>query len=274
MLPGCESLVKPQWTLEKEVAKKTLPPPRLAPDAVILEVTFIRVPASTNTVDSDFWNDLDETHLSAELRHRLSANGIRCGLVAGSFPDSLNTLLQSDTNTTELQGKTGDLNLNIENRNRRLQFRAGRPAQIVMSNSVKENITVITSVSDYATAERFNQAQCIFQIRTYPQGDGNVRVELIPQIHHGSPKSEFRGQDGAWLLQTQRRVKEYSLLPIDTQIAPGESLVLSATGDNKGIGRQFFVVNDDDSKTNHLLLLRLVHTQYDDLFSSATLPAN
>ena len=274
MLPGCESLVKPQWTLEKEVANKTLPPPRLAPDAVILEVTFIRVPASTNTVDSDFWNDLDETHLSAELRHRLSANGIRCGQVAGSFPDSLNTLLQSDTNTTELQGKTGDLNLNIENRNRRLQFRAGRPAQIVMSNSVKENITVITSDSDYATAERFNQAQCIFQIRTYPQGDGNVRVELIPQIHHGSPKSEFRGQDGAWLLQTQRRVKEYSLLPIDTQIAPGESLVLSATGDNKGIGRQFFVVNDDDSKTNHLLLLRLVHTQYDDLFSSATLPAN
>jgi hypothetical protein len=141
-----------------------------------------------------------------------------------------------------------------------------------MSKSVKENITVITSDSQYAVAERFSQAQCQFQIKTYPQGDGRVRIELIPQIHHGDPRAEFTGQDGAWLLKTQRAVKQYDAVPITALISPGESLLLSADSHNKGLGRQFFVINDDDEKTNHLLLMRLVHTQYDDLFAPNETP--
>jgi len=49
-------------------------------------------------------------------------------------------------------------------------------------------------------------------------------------------------------------------------------LLLSADSHNKGLGRQFFVINDDDEKTNHLLLMRLVHTQYDDLFAPHETP--
>jgi hypothetical protein len=131
---------------------------------------------------------------------------------------------------------------------------------------------VITSDAQYAAAERFSQAQCQFQIKTYPQGDGRVRIELIPQIHHGDPRAEFTGQEGAWLLKTQRAVKQYDTVPIEALISPGESLLLSADSHNKGLGRQFFVINDDDEKTNHLLLMRLVHTQYDDLFAPNEIP--
>jgi len=269
---GCQSIITPQWSLEDEVNKTALSAPQLAPDAVILEVAFIRVPSNTNGSDSTFWPDVDETHLSADIRKRLSQNGIRCGLIAGSLPDSLNELINGDANTVDLEAMTGGLKLNLENRNQRLQFRAGQAGQIVMSKSVKENITVITSDSQYAAAERFNQAQCQFQIKTYPQGDGRVRIELTPQIHHGDPRAEFTGQDGAWLLKTQRAVKQYDTVPIEAMISPGESLLLSADAHNKGLGRQFFVINDDDEKTNHLLLMRLVHTQYDDLFAPNETP--
>lgn len=269
---GCQSIITPQWSLEDEVNKTVLSAPQLAPDAVILEVAFIRVPSNTNGSDSTFWPDVDETHLSADIRKRLSQNGIRCGLIAGSLPDSLNELINGDANTVDLEAMTGGLKLNLENRNQRLQFRAGQAGQIVMSKSVKENITVITSDSQYAAAERFNQAQCQFQIKTYPQGDGRVRIELTPQIHHGDPRAEFTGQDGAWLLKTQRAVKQYDTVPIEAMISPGESLLLSADAHNKGLGRQFFVINDDDEKTNHLLLMRLVHTQYDDLFAPNETP--
>jgi ribosomal protein L21E len=269
---GCRSIVTPQWSLEDEVTKTALSAPQLAPDAVILEVAFIRVAANANSNDSTFWPDIDEAHLSADDRKRLSQNGIRCGLIAGSLPDSLNELLNGDANTVDLEALTGSLKLNLENRNQRLQFRAGQAGQIVMSKSVKENITVITFDSQYAAAERFSQAQCQFQIKTYPQGDGRVRIELIPQIHHGDPRAEFTGQDGAWLLKTQRAVKQYDAVSIEAMISPGESLLLSADSHNKGLGRQFFVINDDDEKTNHLLLMRLVHTQYDDLFAPHETP--
>ena len=89
-LAGCRSIVKPQWSLEDEVAKTTLSAPQLARDAVILEIAFIRVPANVNSRDSMFWPDIDETHLSADNRQQLSRNGIRCGLIAGALPDSLN----------------------------------------------------------------------------------------------------------------------------------------------------------------------------------------
>ncbi len=271
-LTGCRSIVTPQWSLEDEVTKTTLSAPQLARDAVILEVAFIRVAANINSSDSTFWPDIDEMHLSVDDRKRISQNGIRCGLIAGALPDSLNELINGDANTVDLEALTGSLNLNLENRNQRLQFRAGQAGQIVMSKSVKENLTVITSDSQYATAERFNQAQCQFQIKTYPQGDGRVRIELIPQIHHGDPRAEFIGQDGAWLLKTQRAIKQYDAVPIEALISPGESLLLSANSDNKGLGRQFFVINDDDEKTNHLLLMRLVHPQYDDLFAPNETP--
>jgi len=271
-LSGCQSIVKPQWSLEDEVAKTTLSTPQLARDAVILEIAFIRVPANVNSRDSIFWPDIDETHLSADNRQQLSRNGIRCGLIAGALPDSLNQLINGDANTVDLEALTGSLNLNLENRNQRLQFRAGQAGQIVMSKSVKKQMTVITSDSQYAAAKRFSQAQCQFQIKTYPQGDGRVRIELIPQIHHGNPRAEFTGQDGAWLLKTQRAVKQYDAVSIEAMISSGESLLLSADPHNKGLGRQFFVINDDDEKTNHLLLLRLVHTQYDDLFAPNETP--
>ena len=167
---GCRSIVTPQWSLEDEVTKTA----QLARDAVILEVAFIRVAANANSSNSKFWPDIDETHLAADDRKRLGQNGIRCGLIAGSLPNSLTELINGDANTVDLEALTGSLNLNLENRNQRLQFRAGQAGQIVMSKSVKENITVITSDSQYAAAERFSQAQCQFQIKTYPQGDGGV----------------------------------------------------------------------------------------------------
>ena len=136
-LAGCRSIVTPQWSLEDEVTKTTLSPPQLARDAVILEVAFIRVAANINSSDSTFWPGIDETHLSAGDRKQLSQNGIRCGLIAGALPDSLNELINGDANTVDLEALTGSLNLNLENRNQRLQFRAGQAGQIVMSKSVK-----------------------------------------------------------------------------------------------------------------------------------------
>lgn len=265
-LCGCHLLETPKWTLREAVDESPLAIPRLADDSVVVEVSFIRVPAKDQQQLKQVWNDVDETDIAASLRTKLKENGIRCGKLPSAIPSSFETLLSGDKNITDSTAQAGSLNLNMGLRNRRLQCTAGSENFVVLSDAVIDNLVVIHSEEQYTSAEKFQQAQCQFEFRTYPQADGSVRLELVPQIHHGVAKSQFKGHDGAWLLKTQRDVEEYTDLLIDTRLLPGESLLLSCDELAHGLGGHFFSKNDDQTEIQHMLRLRILHTQYDDLF--------
>ena len=207
-LCGCHLLETPKWTLREAVDESPLATPRLADDSVVVEVSFIRVPAKDQQQLKQVWNDVDETDIAASLRTKLKENGIRCGKLPSAIPASFETLLSGDKNITDPTAQAGSLNLNMGLRNRRLQCTAGSENFVVLSDAVIDNLVVIHSEEQYTSAEKFQQAQCQFEFRTYPQADGSVRLELVPQIHHGVAKSQFKGHDGAWLLKTQRDVEE------------------------------------------------------------------
>ena len=265
-LCGCHLLETPKWTLREAVDESPLAIPRLADDSVVVEVSFIRVPAKDQQQLKQVWNDVDETDIAASLRTKPKENGIRCGKLPSAIPASFETLLSGDKNITDSTAQAGSLNLNMGLRNRRLQCTAGSENFVVLSDAVIDNLVVIHSEEQYTSAEKFQQAQCQFEFRTYPQADGSVRLELVPQIHHGVAKSQFKGHDGAWLLKTQRDVEEYTDLLIDTRLLPGESLLLSCDELAHGLGGHFFSKNDDQTEIQHMLRLRILHTQYDDLF--------
>jgi len=265
-LCGCHLLETPKWTLHEAVDESPLATPRLADDSVVIEVSFIRVPAEDQQQLHQVWNDVDETNIAASLRTKLKENGIRCGKLPSAIPASFEALLSGDKNITDPTAQAGSLNLNLGLRNRRLQCTAGSENFVVLSDSVIDDLVVIYSEDQYTSAEKFQQAQCQFEFRTYPQVDGSVRLELVPQIHHGAAKSQFKGHDGAWLLKTQRDVEEYTDLLIDTSLLPGESLLLSCDELDHGLGGHFFSKNDDQTEIQIMLRLRVLHTQYDDLF--------
>ncbi|MBA64124.1 MAG: hypothetical protein CMJ76_17340 [Planctomycetaceae bacterium] len=265
-LYGCHVLKTPEWSLEEAVEESPLSAPRLANDSVVIEISFIRIPTDNEHQMALVWDDIDETHLSTKLRKKLGENGIRCGKLPSSVPASFEQLLGGDKNLTDPTAQAGNLNLNLGLRNRRLQCNAGSENHVVLSDSVIENLVVIHSEDKYTTAEKFPQAQCQFEFRTYPQSNGSVRLEVVPQIHHGAAKSQFKGHEGAWLLKTQRNVQEYTDLLIDTNLLPGESLLLSCSELAHGLGGHFFSDNDDQTEVQHMLRMRVLHTQYDDLF--------
>ena len=194
--------------------------PKLANDSVVIEVTFI-VPADDQQQMTLVWNDIDETHISTKLRTKLRK--MEFAAVNYRMPSliSFETLLSGDKNITDPNAQSGSLNLNLGLRNRRLQCSAGSENHVVLSDSVIENLVIIHSDDEYTTAEKFQQAQCQLEFRTYPQGNGAVRLEVVPQIHHGAAKSQFKGHEGAWLLKTQRNIQEYTDLLIDTTLLPG-----------------------------------------------------
>ena len=270
LLTGCHVMKTPEWKLEEAVDDSPLATPKLANDSVVIEVAFIRVPAENKQQMMLVWDDIDETHISTKLRTKLRENGIRCGKLPNAIPTSFETLLSGDKNITDPNAQSGSLNLNLGLRNRRLQCSAGSENHVVLSDSVIDNLVIIHSDEEYTTAEKFQQAQCQFEFRTYPQGNGAVRLEVVPQIHHGAAKSQFKGHEGAWLLKTQRNIQEYTDLLIDTTLLPGESLLLSCSELAHGLGGHFFSDNDDQAEVQHMLRLRVLHTQYNDLFQQHT----
>lgn len=264
-LPACLKLPKPSWqNLQQE--EKLLSPSRMAADSVVLEVMFVYVSPTANHPDSPLWQQLDETHLPIETRRTLDANGIRCGLIGGSLPQPLLDLMEDDRNTTDLRQRTGNIPIAAENRMQRMHCRDGQPGRIVVSPSIHDSLSVVLVDGDYLKGQTYQQAQCLLGLRTYALGDGRARIHLTPEVHHGDPRTQFVGKEGAWMLKSDRNVASYAELELDHILSPGQTLVLSAAPSAQGLGGSFFQDADAASETQILVLVRLAQTQQDDLF--------
>jgi hypothetical protein len=266
LLGGCQLWSTPEWTVDQAKTLE-LPTPRMSVDSVILEIAFVHVTPAANQVDAALWHDVNAVPLPWQTQKKLAFNGIRCGLIAGQLPASLQQLIQADKNTLDLQDLNGNLEHDLQGRNQRLHSRAGRRGQIVLTNKILPTVHLVTRDGDYSSGETFHQAQCVLEIRTYPQGDGRVRVQLTPEIQHGYLRSQFVGHDGSWLINNDRETRSFDFLAMEVLMTPGESLVLSCTADVKGLGQHMFVDGKRDSDTQYLVLVRLVQTQFDDLFA-------
>ena len=250
-----------------------LPVPRLPPDSVVLETCSVRVPLADY---ESLWDEVDEQHLPLELRRRLADNGFRCGLVGTSLPVVLRRLLSEDS--SQLLGEMGseiDMDVDVTPNYRRMRLRAGRRGEILAS-SVRENIHALFVEEDRRVrGQLFRQAQCVFGVRAFPQGDGQVRVQLTPEIHYGAPRRRFTARAAGLQFETRRDREVFEPLRLEAVLSPGETLLLTSTVDTKGLGDQFFSASAGGGGTRKLRLVRLAQTQYDDLFTSedAALPA-
>jgi len=265
-LAACSQLVKPRWTVDSQEKPALLEKARMSQDSVVLEVMFIHVAPQHARAGNPLWESLDETHLPIELRRHLDANGIRCGLIGGSLPESLIELIESDRNTTDMEQRRGNVLTESANRTQRMQFRSGQPGRIVVSPSTHEQLSAFLVDGDYTQGKTYLQAQCVLGLRTYPLGDGRIRLEMAPEIHHGQARSQFVGQDGAWLLKSDREVERFDQLEIIHTLAPGQSFVLSSSPSSHGMGGNFFRDTTAQTETSIIILIRLAQTQRDDLF--------
>jgi len=62
-------------------------------------------------------------------------------------------------------------------------------------------------------------------------------------------------------------------LRLESLLGPGQSLVVSATGDIKGLGEHFFSETANSAVQRRLLVIRVAQTQLDDLFAAEPTPA-
>ena len=231
--------------------KSPLLPAQMSPDSVVLEIFFIRFPFGDPTVNEKLWEEIDEQQFSPALRERLARNGFRAGMVSGQIPIELSKLLE----LSDKPAPTGELqdakieNLEAEPRvvRRHLQLRAGQRSEIIASG-VYAQLPVLMCESGQLCGQTYSQAQGMFAVKSFPQPDGRIRLELVPELHHDQPRQRWVGSQGVLRLETSRPKRVFDDLELSPELAPGAMLVLSSLSNRPGsLGHYFFTENEDAS---------------------------
>ncbi len=265
LLAGCA-----QWSAPPTSAEiGALPLPKMAPDSVVFEVTFVRIPEDQEDFADRFWREADETALAPELRRRLTANGFHCGLIGSPIPAALQEVLDQQPISEPGSGiKMTEPGRDVVARTQRLRSRQGYPGKIVVRSTPVEKLAALTYHDDgRISGESLDQAQFFFTLTSDPQGDGQVKLELTPTIEYGQPQSRFKGENGAWMIDnTSRNAKIFDDMKVEALLTPGGAVAITCTGGHRGLGDQFFAADPVARLPRLLLVVRLQQTQMDDRF--------
>ena len=244
--------------------------PQMSPDSCALDIFFIRFPFNDPQVNGLMWREIDEQHFPAQLRQRLVRNGFRVGLVSGQMPIALSKLMELGdkpaasgelpaTEPTEFADQPRVLR-------RHLQLPAGRRSEIVTSG-VYDRLPVLICEAGQLGGQTYHQAQTLLALRTFPQDDGRVRLELMPELHHGEPSGRWVGNQAMMRLETQRPRRVFDEMAVSATLSPGAMLVISSLPQRPGsLGHHFFT-EDGERLEQKLLVIRLSQTQHDELSS-------
>jgi hypothetical protein len=252
--------------------KSPLAPPQMSPDSVVLDLFFVRVPFGNPDANERIWKEIDEQSFSPELRERLSRNGFRAGVVNGQIPGDLTKLLELEDKPA-VNGKIEDTKVdNLESAprvvRRHLQLRAGQRSEIQASN-VYAQVPLSMCESGQLCGQTYYQAQGILAIKAFSQPDGQVRMELMPELHHGDARPRWIGGPGMMRLDSSRPKQVFDKMALSAEIAPGSMIVLSSLANRPGSLGHYFFTQDDGSGhlEQKLLIVRLSSTQHDGLFN-------
>jgi len=266
------ALILPAGCVKLAVQKGESPlaAPQMSPNSCALDIFFVRFPFNDPQVNALLWQEIDEQHFPAELRQRLLRNGFRVGLVSGQMPIALSTLMELGdkpppsgelpaTEPTELADQPGVLR-------RHLQLPAGRRSEIVTSG-LYDRLPVLIFQAGQLGGQTYHQAQTLLALRTFPQDDGRVRLELMPELHHGEPSGHWVGNQAMMRLEAQRPRRVFDEMGVSATLSPGAMLVISSLPQRPGsLGHHFFT-EDGERLEQKLLVIRLSQTQHDELSS-------
>jgi hypothetical protein len=261
------------WKDAHSVHRSPLAQPRMAPDSVVLDVYWVRVPLADMERDADLWSQIDEQSIDAAARRTLVENGFRMGIVGVQPPLALQRLLEMTAKESAPGMEstvTPDQELKVTHS--RLQVRGGKRGEIVASPP-RERFTLLLRDEDQLQGRTFTNGQGVLSLRVVPQGDGRLRLRLVPELHHGQPRQKWSGEEEMFVLETARSREVLEMLALQATLSPGQMLLVTTQPGKPGsLGHQFFTQREKDVEEQRLLLIRLSQTQRDDLFAPEEAP--
>lgn len=268
---GCANKITP-------TGKSPLSSPGLAADSVAMEITTLRFPLNDPELNGPLWSEIDEQQWPIELRKQLTDNGFRIGVLGSRLPSRLEELLKREVSSTPTKTEASMVDLSSESvvKGRFLQMRAGRPTHFICTGEQvrhPELSILMRGNNGEVHGQTYSKVMGFLAIRATPEGDGRVKVELIPSIEHGDPQRQYDPSEGMLRMEIRPNQEKYDSLRTESKLSSGQMLVVTAVPDRPGsLGYHFFTERNADRTMQKLVLIRLAQSQYDELFSLEELP--
>ena len=251
--------------------KPILPPLPVAADGVIFEIYSARFPYGREEENARLWDEIDEQAIDRDVRRRLQKNGFRAGVVSGHISRQIEELLGLKETVEQIGRPTL---IEADGRPKVVQhvihITARRGGGQIDASAVYDSLDVLTAQDGEVGGRTYLKAQCKLILSAVPQGDGSVRVQILPEVHHGQAKPGFTsfGQ-GILRMTTSRPSQSFEELQIIASLAPGDMLVLGCLTDRQGsLGHAFFTGRPAGPLEQKLIIVRVVHSMRDDLFAT------
>ncbi len=266
---GCAKLEK--------VNRAALPRAQMSADAVVLDLFFVRVPLGAPLANEQLWADADEQQLPADLRVRLADNGIRAGVLGSQIPAALERLVEDPMAREKPDSSKSEENTHLSKTDpnsvtqfeaeprvmqRHLQLRTGMPSEIIASKE-RDSLVLLETQHGLVGGRTYRKGLGVLQLKSFPQADGRVKLELVPELQHDEPKIEYVDQAGSWIHDVRRPRRTFPELKVEATLAPGEMLVLTSLPEQSGtLGHYCFTESTSRGVSQKLLIVRLSQTQH------------
>ena len=247
---GCQPM-RPTTTA---TGHSPLAKPKPSPDGSILEILTVELDTVRGDELQRMWEEVDDQALGIESRQALDRNGFRAGVASSQLPAAVHALInstQSDPLTTlpykQIQNRSGetfDFDMTPVRESREWQI-AGEQGPLRVGNCPN--------------------AACALGIKTHPFGDRSVRLAITPKLRHGLPRHKYTVEQNQFLLRPLLDETPFAELEFACRLRVGQTLIIGPTEPATGLGQQYF--HDPDRGRMRILLIRLVHSQPDDLFA-------
>jgi hypothetical protein len=254
------------------IRKSPLTMPVTVRDGIVLDVLVVRYPADDKDLGDLLWKEIDELRFPPDMRRRMAGNGLRVGLLNGTLPVALERKIQLADKAPEAgiedQGSKVELATKPV-KQRTLRIQPGRRSNILMlgeSQRVPELSLLVIDDEARVQGRTYRQVLGLFATRAFPTGDGGARIELIPELEHGTPEKRFVPGEGMFKVEFGPPKEVLQDLRITAELSPGEFLVVTSQPDREGsLGHRFFT-EAGESPLKKLLLIRLAQADFDDRF--------
>lgn len=249
-LIGC-SLIPTFDRTELEARHLNLPGVPPGKDAIQLELVFVERAPDDPLIGPALWRDVDQLgSLPAETRKTLQDHGIRVGHIGSTPPQSIQTLLGMVPEITDAEAE------NLL-QGRRLMVQSGKETEVEASPLIQN--CQLSFPADSGEPERtFENACCKFRLKVVRLQDGWVRVDFLPEIHHGAALIRPEASNKGWTLKGGQEILPRPGQKFSLTLGVGEyALVTAEPGCENSLGDWFFRPREGASRRQRLLLVRI-----------------
>lgn len=242
---GCE-LMSVDHT---QTALKPVLTPVVAPrDGIELEIYFIERPVQDPLVGPALWAEVDRINcIDQATQARLNRAGLRCGVASAPPPFALQALVSSREFASAAQ----------QTRIQPLTLLAGRDTEL-QTALLPGPFHLQYPLAGLVEKRDYDAGRCVLRVTGDRVQEGWVRLEFLPEVHHGERQIRTVASDQEWQYQESQQVDPLYEQRFAVEANEGEMVVIGATGDDPySVGRWFLRGGETRPTTERIVIVRV-----------------